>query len=655
MTFADPVISYNNPAETTAAWTSSTGANTTARVSLPVGSGVLSSVVVTLNQGSTITGGVVTFEASDTTAFTNAYPVECRQENANTTANTYTLQQSTNTSFSCAVGSWQAFQVRLSTTISGTGTVNVGVQPTSAPREPYVIAQQASGSNLHTNVDSLPALPTGTNVIGHVITDSGSVTNATLQASAGTDIGKLDANQSVNVAQFGGTNMVTGTGASGSGIPRVTVSNDSTVGLNSGSNTIGKVDILGNAGVALDVAQNTAAPANALGVGGVYNNNTGTTSALISGNQSAIQLDNHGLTLTDTASINGSAVVTAATGVQKVGVVGGTGTSVETTAGVLDYNLKNVNNSAVSTAASGVQKVGIVGGTGTSFETTAGVLDANVKNIGNSAIATAAAGVQKIGISDSSGSAITIGQQTMANSVPVTLASNQTNVNVAVASALPTGTNTIGAVNQGNAGTNAQAWWTQLGDTLNGPAAVRASQPSMSDAGLVVRDPALIALLNLIAQTGNPKTSVSLRGSFGQPITSSGGAIDVNLKSQTALPPDPCAGAKTFISINQTANAQLTTGYAGKIYICSLNIVSATAQNIALVEGTGSTCGTGTAGVGGFGGATAATGYNFAANGGIAYGNGSSSIGAEVTAGDSLCLLQSGTGQVSGGMSYAVR
>jgi hypothetical protein len=34
-----------------------------------------------------------------------------------------------------------------------------------------------------------------------------------------------------NITQFGGSNVVTGTGASGSGIPRVTVSNDSVVGL----------------------------------------------------------------------------------------------------------------------------------------------------------------------------------------------------------------------------------------------------------------------------------------------------------------------------------------------------------------------------------------------------------------------------------------
>lgn len=44
--------------------------------------------------------------------------------------------------------------------------------------------------------------------------------------------------------------------------------------------------------------------------------------------------------------------------------------------------------------------------------------------------------------------ALTLGQATMANSLPVTLASNQSNINVSVATALPAGANTIGAVTQ---------------------------------------------------------------------------------------------------------------------------------------------------------------------------------------------------------------
>jgi len=120
---------------------------------------------------------------------------------------------------------------------------------------------------------------------------------------------------------------------------------------------------------------------------------------------------------------------------------------------------------------------------------------------------------------------------------------------------------------------------------------------------------------------------------------------------------DPCKGqTKLYVSINQTANAQLVAGTASKkIYICSIHVVVAVATNAALVEGTGTVCATGTAGVGGFGGATAATGWNFAANGGIALGNGDAAVGAEGTSADNLCLFNSGSGQVSGGISYVVQ
>jgi hypothetical protein len=120
---------------------------------------------------------------------------------------------------------------------------------------------------------------------------------------------------------------------------------------------------------------------------------------------------------------------------------------------------------------------------------------------------------------------------------------------------------------------------------------------------------------------------------------------------------DPCAAQpKSYASISQTANTQLVAGTTSKkVYVCSIHVVAAVATNVAVVEGTGTVCGTGTAGVSGFGGATAATGWNFAANGGIALGSGESSVGAEGTSGDNLCIFNSGSGQVSGGISYVVQ
>ena len=68
----------------------------------------------------------------------------------------------------------------------------------------------------------------------------------TIQGAASMTAVKVDGSGvtgPVNVTQFGSNAVVTGTGASGVGIPRVTVSNDSTVGLVAGSAIVGKVGI----------------------------------------------------------------------------------------------------------------------------------------------------------------------------------------------------------------------------------------------------------------------------------------------------------------------------------------------------------------------------------------------------------------------------
>jgi len=85
-----------------------------------------------------------------------------------------------------------------------------------------------------------------------------------------------------------------------------------------------------------------------------------------------------------------------------------------------------------------------------------------------------------------------------------------------------------------------------------------------------------------------------------------------------------------------------------------LDITSATAQNIALVEGTGSVCATNIFGLAG--GTTAATGWNLAANGGLTKGAGSGTIyspSADTNAtAANVCLLSSSTGQISGQITY---
>lgn len=118
---------------------------------------------------------------------------------------------------------------------------------------------------------------------------------------------------------------------------------------------------------------------------------------------------------------------------------------------------------------------------------------------------------------------------------------------------------------------------------------------------------------------------------------------------------DPCQGnAKVYTPFSVTTGTQLITGTsAKKIYICSIVLVTATAQNIAIVAGTGTVCATSTVGV--FGGTTAATGWNLAANGGATVGSGVAAIGATTVNADNLCLLTSSTGQISGNLTSVVQ
>jgi hypothetical protein len=188
-------------------------------------------------------------------------------------------------------------------------------------------------------------------------------------------------------------------------------------------------------------------------------------------------------------------------------------------------------------------------------------------------------------------------------------------------------------------------------------ASPRRAVAKITRATLVPADLASVQAVGAFGPGGvSPHLNAALAAAAPQGQFSTGQGVKIFDGTNTMLV-DPCkAQTKLYVSINQTANAQLAMGTSSKkIYVCSIHVVVAAATNVALVEGTGTVCATGTSGVGGFGGATAATGWNFAANGGIVLGSGEAAVGAEVTAADNLCLFNSGSGQVSGGISYVVQ
>lgn len=187
--------------------------------------------------------------------------------------------------------------------------------------------------------------------------------------------------------------------------------------------------------------------------------------------------------------------------------------------------------------------------------------------------------------------------------------------------------------NQGATGTNAQAWWAQIGDTTNGPVAVKApsTAPVATDKGLVV--------------------SLSPNGINANGSATAANSAPVVIASNQSVA-DPCMfQAKTNLAVSfQTTSITQLIALSGstKIYVCSVALVASAATVFSITGGTGSNCGTPAAVIG----TTSAThGLSLAANGGMTLGNGEGTV-ASTAAGSELCIVQSGAGDISGNLTY---
>ena len=136
--------------------------------------------------------------------------------------------------------------------------------------------------------------------------------------------------------------------------------------------------------------------------------------------------------------------------------------------------------------------------------------------------------------------------------------------------------------------------------------------------------------------TGPSRAVVTSSGAlFVTSSASAGGAAGQNVCTSVA-------------PINQATSTQVITGVAAqRIYICAIFLLSATAQSVSIVEGTGTVCATGIAGL--VGGTTASV--SLAANGGFVLTAAAPWMRTQTVA-DNVCVLQSGVGNVSGTITY---
>jgi hypothetical protein len=312
-------------------------------------------------------------------------------------------------------------------------------------------------------------------------------------------------------------------------------------------------------------------------------------------------------------------------------------------------NVAQVNGSTIATAATGIAKVGLTdGSTGTAITQTGGALDINIKSGGGSggtALADEATFTQATtsftpmgGIFSSAIANLTTGQAGVAQLTADRML--YTNLGKVGGTAVDT--------NSGNKSAGTQR------------VVIATDQPNLTTP-LNVNTTQISGSAISTAATGVQKVGV---------VGNAGGAVDA---ATGAAPPANAlyiAGLKSGatggfltgitacdldanVNISTATTTLLITGVSGRqARICSINLVNAAADNVAIIEGTGATCGTGSAGMAG--GTTAASGWNFAANGGLTQGTGIGEVMTTATTGDSVCLVTSAATQLSGHIKYTI-
>jgi len=616
------------PVVTLSAWNSGTSLNATQTIL--AGTEAIAAALLQLDQTTTLTGGAVTaegtYDGTNWVALAADQVVDPTSTTGAQISMPYTLQASTNKAFLLHVFGFQQVRIRLSTVITGTGTVTpyvtkipYGVGTTLLPGvNPIGTVDPTTIGKWGLMSGTVPGTaPTNTAIVGCIYNSSAPSPTAGQTLPCQTDssgrlivsVNASTATLSNNITQFGGSNVVTGTGASGSGIPRVTVSNDSTVGLVAGSATVGKVDVLGNAGAIMDFAgQNASSPANALLTGCQFNTSPTT---ITSTNSSPVQCDNAGNTL-----VNLKTAIPAGTNViGKIDVLGNAGAAFDQATG-----------SAVPANGlyAGINVAGnLRGWTGVNPSGSIYAGQVDLASVAGTTASTAASGVLKVGV---------VGN---ANGAMDAAGANQS---------APANELIVGGIYQSS------------------PAAVTAgnvSQLQIDNHGSmrgVIMDGAGNARAANVTSGNNLNTIDAGTGATGSAVPANAGYMGVNVGGNlTGLVGDPCqVVAKTYVVINNAgsaSNQQIITGTSSKkTYVCHMFVFAAAAQNLNLEEGTGTVCATNTTGM--LGGATAALGINLAANQGFVLGNGESGVAITATAADNVCLFYSSTAQTSGVLSY---
>lgn len=241
----------------------------------------------------------------------------------------------------------------------------------------------------------------------------------------------------------------------------------------------------------------------------------------------------------------------------------------------------------------------------------------NVNQVAGNAVTTATTGMQEVGVADSGGNGLT------SNSTTFT---SKHGLDINLLGTLGTAFTTAGLVDikgadgnvfvrqttaanlnatavQGNAGSNAQAWWAQIGDTAHGPVAVKGSNvaPLLADvalttnispnnSGLPVNVPVSTKLCGNVTASGTtvtctatPTTGDTIIGLCGVNTTSTLVFSDNNSNTYTIAKSQTGTNADALVDFAVNANSGSTTftctaGSSGVVSITVYDVSGLLAQ-----------------------------------------------------------------------------
>lgn len=407
-------------------------------------------------------------------------------------------------------------------------------------------------------------------------------------------------NWHVDVAQFGGMNAVTGTGASGAGVPRVTVSNDSTVTANAGTN-------LNTSALALSATQTDRTQKSQVTDGTRDGTIKAGSTAAGTGDTSFVVAVSPNTPLPAGSNVIGHVIAdtgstTAVTG--NVTVVQGTGTNLHavldttSTTAVTQSTASNLN----ALVAQGVARDGgtdwAVAAKVTDGITTAGVisgttaLKTDMSSVAGTATSTASAGVQKVGVVGSAGAAFdaVAAAAVPANALLVAGGSiaggtNLTPLTVKAASTAAAATDTalvVQALVNNAAMSTAAAGVQKVGITGNAAAALDAANNAAAPANV------LVAGFETATQ-GTTQPTAATAGNVRRALSANDGVLFVH-------PHGPVSWScfKQAITATTECRAAPAAGLRAYVTTVTCDNQAATVQTVDVVFGTGTNCGTGT-------------------------------------------------------------